>query len=57
VATMERKDHIEVVHFAGDEPAMNMPYAPAIKVRSGAPVFIAGVTAAPGWVGGAPWSS
>jgi enamine deaminase RidA (YjgF/YER057c/UK114 family) len=26
---------------------MNMPYAPAIKVHSGVPVFIAGVTAAP----------
>ena len=40
-------DHLEVIHTADNDPAYNMPYAPAIKVRSGATVYIAGVNAAP----------
>lgn len=37
---------IEHVHWA-DAPDMWMPYAPAIAVRGGRTVFLAGVTAAP----------
>jgi 2-iminobutanoate/2-iminopropanoate deaminase len=37
---------IEHVHWP-DAPQMWMPYAPAIIVRGGATVFLAGVTAAP----------
>ena len=37
---------IEHVHWP-DAPAMWMPYAPAIKVRGGTTVYLAGVTAAP----------
>jgi 2-iminobutanoate/2-iminopropanoate deaminase len=37
---------IEHVHWP-DAPKMWMPYAPAIRVRGGATVFLAGVTAAP----------
>ena len=40
-------DHIEPIHVAGHDPAMNMPYVPAISVRSGRLVFVSGVTAAP----------
>ena len=37
---------IEHVHWP-DAPEMWMPYAPAIKVRGGTTVYLAGVTAAP----------
>ncbi len=37
---------IEHIHWP-DAPDMWMPYAPAITVRGGATVFLAGVTAAP----------
>jgi enamine deaminase RidA (YjgF/YER057c/UK114 family) len=38
--------HFELIHTAENDPAYNMPYTPAIKVRSGATVYVAGVTAA-----------
>ena len=37
---------IEHVHWP-DAPDMWMPYAPAIKVRGGTTIYLAGVTAAP----------
>jgi hypothetical protein len=37
---------IEHIHWP-DAPDMWMPYAPAIKVRGGTTVYLAGVTAAP----------
>ena len=40
-------NHVEPIHLAGHDPAMNMPYVPAIKVRGGTLVFVSGVTAAP----------
>ncbi|MFA9444242.1 RidA family protein [Egicoccus sp. AB-alg6-2] len=40
-------DHLEVVHHDGYDPAINSLFVPAIKVRSGHPVYISGVTAAP----------
>lgn len=40
-------DHLEVVHHDGYDPAINSLFVPAIKVRSGYPVYISGVTAAP----------
>lgn len=39
--------HLEVIHTEDNDPVYNMPYAPAIKVRSGATVYVAGVNAAP----------
>jgi enamine deaminase RidA (YjgF/YER057c/UK114 family) len=39
--------HLEVVHHDGYDPAINSLFVPAIKVRSGYPVYISGVTAAP----------
>lgn len=39
--------HLEVIHHQGHDPALNMPYVPAIKVLSGKTVYLAGVTAAP----------
>ena len=39
--------HIELIHTEENDPVYNMPYTPAIKVRSGATVYVAGVTAAP----------
>lgn len=39
--------HVEHIHLEGNRPEFNMPYTPAIKVRSGSIVFMAGVTAAP----------
>src|SRR3972149_1458295 len=39
--------HLELIHTSQNDPAYNMPYTPAIKVRSGASVYVAGVTAAP----------
>lgn len=37
----------ELIHTDENDPAFNMPYTPAIKVHSGATVYVAGVTAAP----------
>lgn len=37
---------VQYIHTADNDPKWNMPYTPAIKVRSGAIVFLAGVTAA-----------
>ena len=39
--------HLEIVHHEGQDPALNMPYVPAIKARAGHTVYVAGVTAAP----------
>jgi enamine deaminase RidA (YjgF/YER057c/UK114 family) len=39
--------HLEPIHTADNDPRFNMPYAPAIKVRSGSTVYLAGITAAP----------
>lgn len=39
--------HLENVHLEENDPGFNMPYTPAIKVRSGTTVYVAGVTAAP----------
>jgi len=41
------ESNFEYVHLENYEPGMNMPYTPAMKVRSGSIVFLAGVTAAP----------
>jgi 2-iminobutanoate/2-iminopropanoate deaminase len=43
----EMSHHLEFIHTAENDPKYNMPYTPAIKVRSGATVYVAGVTAAP----------
>jgi enamine deaminase RidA (YjgF/YER057c/UK114 family) len=40
-------DRFELIHTEENDAAYNMPYTPAIKVRSGATVYVAGVTAAP----------
>ena len=40
-------EHLELIHTEENDPVYNMPYTPAIKVRSGATVYVAGVTAAP----------
>ena len=37
---------IEVIHTAGHDPSVNLPYAPAVKVTGGSMLFLAGVTAA-----------
>ena len=37
---------IEVIHTAGRDPSVNLPYAPAVKVTGGSMLFLAGVTAA-----------
>lgn len=39
--------HLENVHLEENDPRFNMPYTPAIKVRSGTIVHVAGVTAVP----------
>ena len=39
--------HLELIHTEENDPVYNMPYTPAIKVKGGATVYIAGVTAAP----------
>jgi enamine deaminase RidA (YjgF/YER057c/UK114 family) len=39
--------HLETIHRSDRDPSLVMPYAPAIKVRGGALLFLAGVTAAP----------
>lgn len=38
---------VELIHTEVNDPKWNMPYTPAIKVRSGTLVFLSGVTAAP----------
>lgn len=40
-------DHLEIVHHEGYDPDVNSLFVPAIKVRSGSPVYVSGVTAAP----------
>ena len=40
-------DHLEIIHIPGYDKSLNMPYVPAIKVRGGSTVYVAGVTAAP----------
>jgi hypothetical protein len=40
-------EHLELIHTEENDPVYNMPYTPAIKVRSGATVCVASVTAAP----------
>ncbi len=37
----------EMIHTAENEPRLNMPYTPAVKVTAGKMVYLAGVTAAP----------
>jgi len=37
----------EMIHTEENNPAYNMPYTPAVKVRSEATVYVAGITAAP----------
>src|SRR6202045_1393854 len=44
--TQNMPKSIEHVHWP-DAPDLWMPYAPAIKVRGGTTVYLAGVTAAP----------
>ena len=39
--------HFELVNTEANDPRFNMPYTPAVKVLSGSPVYLAGVTAAP----------
>src|SRR5262245_18528781 len=39
--------HFEIVHHADRRTDVVMPYAPAIRVRSGRLLFLSGVTAAP----------
>jgi enamine deaminase RidA (YjgF/YER057c/UK114 family) len=41
------QSHLELIHTEGNSPHFNMPYTPAIKVRRGSQVYLAGVTAAP----------
>ena len=36
----------EVLHTKEQDPSVNLPYAPAIKVSGGSTVYLAGVTAA-----------
>ena len=38
---------VEVIHTAERDPALDMPYVPAIKVHAGRTVYVAGITAAP----------
>lgn len=38
---------LEVIHHDGYDPKINSLFVPAIKVHSGKPVYISGVTAAP----------
>lgn len=39
--------HLELIHTEENSPHFNMPYTPAIRVRRGIPIYLAGVTAAP----------
>lgn len=39
--------HLTLIHTEENDPAYNMPYTPAIKVKSGSTLYVAGVTAAP----------
>ncbi len=49
IAACDTGPSFEYVHLPGTEPAAgaNMPFASAIKVRSGTIVFLSGITAAP----------
>lgn len=38
---------VEPVHTGDDDPKWNMPYTPALKVRGGTTIWVAGVTAGP----------
>lgn len=38
---------LELVHTEDNDPKWNMPYTPAIKVRGGSTIYVAGVTAGP----------
>jgi enamine deaminase RidA (YjgF/YER057c/UK114 family) len=38
---------VQPIHTGDDNPKWNMPYTPAIKVRGGATIYVAGVTAGP----------
>lgn len=38
---------IEPVHTPDNDPKWNMPYTPALKVRGGSTVYVAGLTAGP----------
>ena len=40
-------DLYEYIHTQENEPRFNMPYTPAIRVKGGRIVYLAGVTAAP----------
>jgi enamine deaminase RidA (YjgF/YER057c/UK114 family) len=40
-------EQFEVIEHEGNDPRFNMPYVPAIRVRSGRTVYVSGVTAAP----------
>lgn len=44
---MADQEGLEVVHHEGYDPAINSLFVPGIKVHSGTPVYISGVTAAP----------
>ena len=39
-------DRIEIIHTAERDPNVNLPYAPAVKVKGGSLLFLAGVNAA-----------
>jgi enamine deaminase RidA (YjgF/YER057c/UK114 family) len=38
---------LELVHTQDNNPKWNMPYTPAIRVRGGTTIYVAGVTAGP----------
>ncbi len=38
---------VELIHTEDNDPKWNMPYTPAVKVRAGSLVFLAGLTAGP----------
>lgn len=40
-------NHLEFIHTGDNDPKFNMPYIPAIKVRSGTTVYMSGVCAVP----------
>ena len=40
-------EHLEVVHHAGFDKTVNMPFVPAIRVASGKMLWLAGTTAVP----------
>ena len=41
------RGHLELIHTDENSPRFNMPYSAAVKIRSGFPVYLEGVTAAP----------